>query len=178
MARHTFGQSLSDWTMDVGTSTTAGSVTTAPVIAKGPASITFWSAKVGGVQYTDLIDPSGSATDTITSSDGEDGLTVGAIPEFQGPDGVTEMWADGGDGRYRMVANDLGAYLADLLSTVASQQETLDLLANSPGYVRYNTDTSSWPDRPADSRPYFWIGGPGAPASIPPGDLWFNTVPA
>ncbi|NEA22592.1 hypothetical protein [Actinomadura bangladeshensis] len=178
MARHTFGQSLTDWTMDLGTTTTSGGVTTAPVIASGPAEITFWSAKSGGVQYTDLLNAAGTEVTTITSSDGSDGLPVGTIPEFSGPDGIFSMWADAGVGtRFRMVATDVGDNIADILSTLADQQTTVALLANSPGYVLYNTDTSSWPGRPVDSRPYFWIG-PTAPALIPAGDLWINTTPA
>jgi hypothetical protein len=175
--RHTFGQTLTDWTMSNGTPVTGVGFKTAPVFAKGPVQISFWSAAVGGVQYTDLIDPSGNPAPVIVSSDATDGLEVGTIPQFQGPDEVTEMWADAGSGaRYRIVANDLGANVADLLSTQSDQQATLDLLAHSPGVVVYNPDTNSWPDRPADSRPYFWLG-PTAPAVAPSGDLWFDTDP-
>lgn len=187
MPRHTFGQTLTDWTMDVGTTTTVGSVTTAPVLAKGPAAITFWSAQVGGVQYTDLIDPSGSTTDTITSSDGEDGLTVGAIPEFQGPDNIGEMWADAGAGmRFKMTANDVGGDAAELKSTVADLTATVTALTtmvqNTKGTVVYNAATSSWPERPAgDSRLFEWVG-PSAPMAGAPymeeGDLWVNTSAA
>ncbi|MCP9947285.1 hypothetical protein [Actinomadura madurae] len=178
MARHTFGRSLTDWTMDIGDTTTVEGVVTGPVIGTGPATITFWSAKSGGVQYTDLLGPSGTAATTISSSDGSDGLPVGTIPEFSGPDEVFEMWADAGGGaRYKMVCNDVGNVVKDLLATVLDQQETIDTLSNSPGCVVYNSGTSSWPDRPVDSRPYFWIG-PSAPALIPDGDLWINTTPA
>lgn len=178
MARHNFGQSLTDWTMDLGTSTTSGGVTTAPVIATGPQTITFWSAKSGGAQYTDLLNAAGAAVTTIDSSDGSDGLPIGTIPEFSGPDEVYELWADAGAGtRYKMVCNDIGAVVKDLGSTVADQQTTITALSNSPGALVYNSDASSWPDRPVDSRPYFWIG-PSAPALIPAGDLWINTTPA
>lgn len=179
MSRHIFGRSLTDWTMDLGDTTTDGGITTAPVIATGPATLTLWSAAIGGVQYTDLISAAGVPVTTITASDGSDGLAVGTIPEFQGPDNVFILWADAGAGaRYKMTATDLGDVVADLMSTLADQQATIALLSNSPGYVLYNTDTASWPDRPVDSRPYFWIGGPGAPSEIPSRDLWINTQPS
>lgn len=177
MARHTFGRSLTDWTMDLGDTTTVEDVTTAPVLATGPATITFWSAKTGGTQHTDLLNSAGVAVTSITSSDGSDGLPVGTIPEFQGPDGIWELWADAGGGaRYKMVATDIGNYVEDLLSTIADLQDTVTLLSNSPGAVVYNTDTASWPARPSDSRTYLWFG-PTAPADIPDGDYWINPTP-
>lgn len=177
MARHWFGRALTDWTMDVGDTTTAGGATTGPVLATGPVTITFWSAAVGGVQYTDLLNAAGNPITQVMSSDGSDGLTVGTIPQFQGPDGVAEMWADAGSGaRYKMVATDLGSVVKDLSSTVADLQAAIATLSNSPGLVVYNASTASWPTRPVDSRIYFWVG-PTAPALIPDGDLWINTSP-
>ncbi len=175
--RHWFGQSLSDWTMDTDAPTTTDDVTTASVLATGPATITLWSAKTGGTQYTDLLDSAGAPITQVVSSAGVGGFTVGAIPEFQGPDGVFALWADAGGGaRYKMIATDVGDVLTDLSATVATQQATIDLLSNSVGAVVYNTDTSSWPARPDDSRVYVWFG-PTAPALIPPGDYWINPTP-
>lgn len=51
--------------------------------------LTFWNAATGGDQYVDLVFAS-VATEGIPV--GADGQT----PRFQGPDGVTAMWADGG----------------------------------------------------------------------------------
>src|SRR5207253_237345 len=84
-----------------------------------PASLTFWSAKTGGTQYPDLL-LNGVATSAITV--GEDGQ----IPVFQGPDGVTSMWADGGGGRIKIVANSgptdpgVAGYVADVASATRS----------------------------------------------------------
>ena len=116
MARHVFGRLLTDWTMTLGDSVVDGGTTTAPVSASGPKTITVWSAATGGVQYTDLLDASGSPVTEVTSSDGTDGLPVGTIPEFQGPDGVLELWADAGGGvRAKMTATDLGTTVASLV---------------------------------------------------------------
>jgi len=111
MARHIFGQSLTDWTFDLGT----GDM----VVVVGGQDITFWNASIGGTQYTDLLDASGMPVTEITSSDGTDGLPKGTIPQFKGPDSnVVVMWADAGGGtRYLMVATDVG----DVLTDVAAQ---------------------------------------------------------
>ncbi|MGI5423051.1 hypothetical protein [Actinomadura luteofluorescens] len=134
--RHTFGRSVTDWTMDLGTPTTTEiseteTETSAPVVAKGPATITFWSAAVGGVQYDDLLNSLGSPVTSIVSSDGSDGLRIGTIPEFQGPPDVYVMWAEAGAGtRTKMVATDIGDTVAGLeLSTTylaALQTKTKD----------------------------------------------------
>jgi len=109
MARHLFGGTPTDWTMNLGTPSTTSGFTTAPALAAGPRDLTMWSAATSGVQYTDLLDASGAAVTTITSADGSGTLPVGSIPEFSGPDGVTQMWADAGGGvRYKLVATDSG----------------------------------------------------------------------
>ncbi|GAA4313428.1 hypothetical protein BJY14_006480 [Actinomadura luteofluorescens] len=85
---------------------------TAPALLAGPTEVTFWSDAVSGVRYTDLLDGAGVAVSSIVSSDGTDGLPVGTIPEFQGPDGEpygpADMWADFGGARFKLVASDLG----------------------------------------------------------------------
>lgn len=53
-------------------------------------TLTFWSAETSGTQYTDLL-LNGSPVTSITTSGG-------LVPEFQGPDSITEMWADSGSG--------------------------------------------------------------------------------
>lgn len=169
MARHTFGQTPTDWTMTI----SAGGVIT----AVGAVEVTFWSQPIGGVQYTDLLDAAGAAVTSVLSADGTGTLPLGTIPQFSGPDAVTDMWADAGGGaRFKMVATDLGNVITDLSATVAELQETVELLQNSGGVLRYDTVTLSWPARPVDSRLYWWVG-PTAPALIPDGDLFVDTEP-
>lgn len=65
------------------------------------AVVTLWSAADGGVQYTDLLDAGGNPV-TEVSADGQ-----GMLPSFQGPDGVTLMWASaGGTSRVWLKARD------------------------------------------------------------------------
>lgn len=51
--------------------------------------LTFWNAETGGDQYTDLVLASVGTAAIPVAADGQ-------VPRFQGPDGVTRMWADGG----------------------------------------------------------------------------------
>ncbi|MFE9099838.1 hypothetical protein [Actinomadura geliboluensis] len=159
MARHWFGQSLTDWTMTLDGSTTSGGVTTAPVLAAGPAEITFWSAAIGGVRYTDLLDAADNAISAVTSSDGSDGRPVGTIPEFQGPDNdATVLWADAGvSTRYKMVATDIGGLVTDMSAQVATLVATTAELDGSPAWVRRDPATGAWPERPATGRMVFWL---------------------
>jgi hypothetical protein len=66
------------------------------VARSGNATVTFWSAQTGGTQYTDLL-LNGSPVTSITT-------TGGQVPAFQGPDGITVMWADAGAGRVEVYA--------------------------------------------------------------------------
>ncbi|MBD0837362.1 right-handed parallel beta-helix repeat-containing protein [Streptomyces sp. TRM68416] len=81
MARSTFGASLADYVVQPSDGLWA--------VASG-ATITFWDDPDTGTQYTDLLDAQGLPATQITADE------YGAIPEFQGPDGVTGMWADAG----------------------------------------------------------------------------------
>lgn len=175
MARHTFGQDLTSWTMLIDDESDVVSVA-------GGVTVTFWSAEVGGSQYTDLLDSGGSAASSIVSADGSGALSTGTIPKFSGPAEVTEMWADAGGGaRAKMMATDLGGMVTDVRATVVDLQGVVALLSNSVGTVRYDSTTSSWPERPVDSRTYLWIG-PTAPTIGGTGmvdgvDLWINPTP-
>ncbi|MBZ6250398.1 hypothetical protein KVH27_18680 [Streptomyces olivaceus] len=65
--------------------------------------ITFWDAINEGAQYTDLQDLSGTPITEVTTN------SVGSIPQFLGPDGVTGMWVEAGGGaRVWMEAHDTG----------------------------------------------------------------------
>lgn len=109
MARLTFGGGLADWTMTIdGTSS---------VFATGNVNVTFWDSRTGGNRYLDLQDTSGSAVTSVTSSTGADGQAIGQIPNFLGPDGVFELWAQAGSGpRALMTAINLGSYLGPMRS--------------------------------------------------------------
>lgn len=61
-----------------------------PFMRPTAGTLTFWSAASGGTQYTDLV-LNGSPVTSITVD------STGFIPTFQGPDGVTAMYADEGD---------------------------------------------------------------------------------
>jgi hypothetical protein len=98
VARHLFGGDISAWTFAVG----AGN---AAVLAPG-LSITFWTARTGGTQITDLAtaaDGSGPMTQVVSG----DGSTypVGDIPVFYGPDGVYAMWASASGGPRKFITS-------------------------------------------------------------------------
>ena len=96
MARADFGGSVPDF---IFTTATVGGIGNVMQLPAG-ASLTFYSAKTGGTQHTDLrlaADPNTPVSSIAVSSDGQ-------IPDFQGPDGVTTMWATGGLTRVRIVA--------------------------------------------------------------------------
>ncbi|MCF2130104.1 hypothetical protein L1I79_27280 [Strepomyces sp. STD 3.1] len=68
------------------------------------AEVTFWSARDGGVQYTDLLDASGAAATSVITD------ATGALPPFSGPDAVTGMWAGVGEStRVWIEARGLGS---------------------------------------------------------------------
>lgn len=146
MARHWYGLTLTDWTFTAGD---AGAV-----LLTGSATITFWSERSGGAQYTDLLDENGSGATTVTSSDGTD-LPTGTIPRFQGPDGVTFMWADaGGSTRYLMVATDLGD-MSTLLETVNAALAAHLAAANPHGTTLAVLDDVNVPT-PSDGQALAW----------------------
>jgi hypothetical protein len=96
--RHPFGGGIADWAF---TADTDGSLAVAAATA-----ITFWTARSGGVQYTDLAtDAAGTTTmsQVSTVAVAEDGYVVGDIPVFFGPPGVTLMWASAGGGPRRLM---------------------------------------------------------------------------
>jgi len=123
MARHPFGGGLSDWAIVPDTSGLA-------VLTAG-ASITLWNMPTGGTRYTDLTNAASGAIDTVVSSDGTDGLMLGQIPQFYGPDGVWVMWAainDPGDGsavRQQICSTDIGAQVDAQASNAATLQSSI-----------------------------------------------------
>lgn len=120
MARHAFGGDLAGWAFTVGASN---------VVTLSPNTIvTFFNARTGGTQYTDLaiaVDGSGPTT-SVTTGDGNGGVGVGEIPIFYGPDGILAMWASAaGQARKLIVAHDLASAAASLtLAQVFSKLQT------------------------------------------------------
>jgi len=113
MARHPFGGGAPDWAVS-----TADGVPVEPV---GGAIITAWSQFLGGTQYVDLsMDAEGTQiVDHITASDGTDGLMLGQIPQFYGPDGVWELWLSANNGpRVRAQALDTADLVSEALDTI------------------------------------------------------------
>lgn len=187
MTRHTFGGDLSSWTTDLGDSDTSQSGQAGNVALFIPgAVVAFYTASTGGTPILDLLDGLGTATSTITSD------SNGEVPEFRGPDTDPEtfrMYADGsGDGsgpRRAITATDLGDVVGSNKTVLLSQADAIaslqDLVASSLGIVEYDSGSSSWPTRPADSRVYMWVG----PSAPPVGggymqdgrDFWLSPTP-
>lgn len=108
MARLVFGGGIADWSFAVDSATSAAILT-------GGVQVTLWDSQTGGVRYTDLQNASGTATTSVTTSSGLDGMTVGQIPLFFGPDGVFEMWAEAAGGpRALITASNLGSYIGPI----------------------------------------------------------------
>ena len=106
------------------------------VQAVGGAAVTFYNAREGGTQYTDLVTEGGDVVDHVTSSDGSDGYALGQIPRFQGPDGVWEVWASANGGsRYVLAASNIGSDLAPLVYGGATDLAT-HLASVNPHGVR------------------------------------------
>lgn len=100
MSRSRFGGTVADST------NTIANVEGHRVLEVAAATLTFWTAKTGGSQYTDLQLDDGTAVEEINVPS-----ATGQIPVFYGPEtpdtdpDITEVWADGGGGeRTRMVA--------------------------------------------------------------------------
>lgn len=114
MARHRFG-GVADYAITAGTDNVA---TLQPGV-----TVTCWNAATGGTQYTDLTQTDG----TTAITDGE--LTTdstGAVPEFFGPDTITELYLDanGGSGpRRRTLATDLGSTIATVDTDLTAHTE-------------------------------------------------------
>lgn len=85
--------------------------------ARSGVAVTFWTAKTGGSQVTDIQTAAGGATSPagtiVTGSDG--------VVSLLGPaDGTASLWADAGGGRVLMLATDDPSRLAALESGSAT----------------------------------------------------------
>ncbi len=107
MTRYAFGGDLAAWVFSTGPSF---AVTFSP-----GATVTFWTARSGGTQITDLataVDGSGPLTQIITGNG--TASPAGSMPTFYGPDGVLAMWsaASGQTDRRFIVTTDLPSLTA------------------------------------------------------------------
>src|SRR5690606_34088743 len=109
MARHWFGQSLTDWTMILGDETESEGVKLRPAITAGPVTVTLWDSATGGTQYTDLLDASGAPIAHVVTADGPGKLQVGPDPRERpgGDDRAADQLA-GRAGARRRVAGAPG----------------------------------------------------------------------
>lgn len=111
MSRMLFGGGIADWAFAADTNNAA--------ILQGNITITFWNQQTGGARFTDLTTVNGDPINQVTSSTGADGLSVGQIPQFYGPDGVFSMWASANNGpRAEITAVNLGDYLGPTRSMI------------------------------------------------------------
>jgi hypothetical protein len=103
MARHVFGLSIADYVVGVGVGGT--------VLLESGATVTFWSARTGGSQYTDLsLNSAGTLpASSVLTSTGSGGFPEGGFAnEIWGPDNILGMWASADAGpRVWMVCRDL-----------------------------------------------------------------------
>lgn len=102
MARQTFGATSADYVITLGPGNE---------LHASPATLTFWSAATGGIQHTDLLLNGSPVTSIPVGNDG-------VVPLFLGPDVVTEMWADAGGQRVRILA--AGAYVQAVVTADGS----------------------------------------------------------
>ncbi|MER7331656.1 MULTISPECIES: hypothetical protein [unclassified Micromonospora] len=143
MARYMFGGGIADYTMILGDTVTVGGFTGHPVVAVGGQPVTFWTAEEGGSQHTDLLDTEAQPVSTVLSEDGTGIRAVGQIPRFSGPDGITTMWAQAGDGpRALMVTTDAADATGDI-GTILPPLSVSGPVTTGVGVHRLYNDTTA-----------------------------------
>jgi hypothetical protein len=92
-------------------------------------SVTFWSAKTGGTQYTDLQDSLGNAlAGGVATTD-----TYGLF-SIQGPaDGTAKLWADAGYERVLIFATDTTDRVASVETSSANNANSISLITGAKG---------------------------------------------
>jgi hypothetical protein len=108
--------------------------------------VSFWTAKTGGTQLTDLQDMSNNAISTVSTD------LNGLMPQFQGPNtGVDTLWADAGGTRVQLLAKDLvnefaqaSAVAAATAIAAAIDQTTLPTVPVMLAGVVANNQTASY----------------------------------
>lgn len=127
MARSTFGGRSTDYTF------TTQLVNGYNLLSLVGATLTMWDAPTGGNQHTDLL-LNGSPVTSITVPQS------GQVPEFQGPNGVTELWADAGAGRVRLT----GTPPATVTGFYEGTGSPEGVVSAVPGSVFVNTEDGGW----------------------------------
>jgi len=138
MARSVFGGGASDFTFGTVEATGHALMKTLPTY-----TVTFWSAKTGGTQYTDLLlgaDGSGGAASSVVTD------SRGLLPEFQGPDTVLVMWADAGTTRTKVTPADafvamVAAPTGVAATDTAALQAAFDAVTTTGGRVMLRQGT-------------------------------------
>jgi hypothetical protein len=156
VARYTYGGGIADYLVTPSDSLWG--------VAPG-AVVTFYSAADGGTQYTDLLTEGGTPITEITADEN------GFLPTFQGPDGVTLMWASaGGASRVWLKPRDADS-AAVTPGSVRDWLNVKDFGAQGDG----NTDDTTAIQTALDACPmggivYLPAGGyrTSAPLTIPP----------
>lgn len=101
MTRYSFGGGAEDYVASNGR-------------PRGGVTVTFWTARLGGTQITDLLDAEGVPAVEVVSDD------QGQLPVFYGPDGVSELWADAGGARVRLDTYDTDDLAEDAAADAAA----------------------------------------------------------
>ena len=105
-------------------------------------TLTFWSAATGGTQQT--VTYNGSPVTSISVG------STGQIPNFLGPAGVTNLWADaGGNARVQMWAYDIAVATTDAgVAAVVGDSTSATRAALSASFVSPLGKTSTGPTAP------------------------------
>lgn len=120
MARYTFAGTADDRAF---TETTVGAK---ELLTFSGAVLTMWDAITGGTAITDLMLADMAVTSIPVGVSGQ-------IPQFEGPDGVLSMWADGGGGeRVLLLALDV-----DIVEEAAAHE------AAAAGYAQDASDSAA-----------------------------------
>lgn len=142
MARYKFGGGIADYTMALGDTVTVGALTGQAVVAVGGQAVTFWTAEQGGSQHTDLLDIDAQPVSSILSEDGTGLRAAGQIPPFQGPDGVTTMWAGAGAGPRALVVTTDAASASVEVGTILPPLSISGAVSAGAGTHRLYNDTT------------------------------------
>lgn len=123
MTRYNAAGTAADYTILAGDTVTVGASTGQNAVIVGGIAVTWWNARSGGTQYSDLLDENSVAITQALSSDGTDGWAFGQIPRVQYPDGVLGAWASAGGGPRVWMPADVGPLAA---ATATQSQDTAD----------------------------------------------------
>jgi hypothetical protein len=98
MARYNFGASVADYVITAGSVVSGGRT----AVLRGGVNVWFYTTRTAGSRYTDLLLGGLPVTEIPSVNTGDD---TGYLPEFQGPDEVSFMWADanGGSGPRHLI---------------------------------------------------------------------------